>query len=223
MKAGNESYNSPEDIPEIIPIFPLSAALLLPGAHMPMNIFEPRYLSLIDDALRGDRLVGMIQPSFEDGEEEDTSKLCSVGCVGRITAIQEAGDGRYLLNLSGICRFRIINEQKPKNGYRRCKINLFVEDLLEDTDNTSDVNRDELLTTFKAYLDANDMEADWEGVSAASTEMLVNTLAMMSPYGPAEKQALLEAPDLRTRAETLIAITEFALARDADDTGVTLQ
>ena len=107
MKAGNKSYNSPEDIPEIIPIFPLSAALLLPGAHMPMNIFEPRYLSLIDDALRGDRLVGMIQPSFEDGEEEDTAKLCDVGCVGRITAIQEAGDGRYLLNLSGICRFRL--------------------------------------------------------------------------------------------------------------------
>lgn len=223
MKAGNESYNSPEDIPEIIPIFPLSAALLLPGAHMPLNIFEPRYLSLIDDAIRGDRLVGMIQPSFEDGEEEDTAKLCDVGCVGRITAIQEAGDGRYLLNLSGICRFRIISEQKPKNGYRRCKIKLFVEDLIEDAENTIGVDRDELLTTFKAYLDANDMEADWEGVSAASTEMLVNTLAMMSPYGPAEKQALLEAPDLRTRAETLIAITEFALAKDADDTGVTLQ
>ena len=95
--------------------------------------------------------------------------------------------------------------------------------LLEDAENTIGVDRDELLTTFKAYLDANDMEADWEGVSAASTEMLVNTLAMMSPYGPAEKQALLEAPDLRTRAETLIAITEFALAKDTDDTGVTLQ
>jgi Lon protease-like protein len=223
MKAGNKSYNSPEDIPEIIPIFPLSAALLLPGAHMPMNIFEPRYLSLIDDAIRGDRLIGMIQPSFEDGEEEDTSNLCSVGCVGRITAIQESGDGRYLLNLSGISRFRIVSEEKPQNGYRRCKIKLFVEDLLEDAENSSGVDRDELLTTFKAYLDANDMEADWEGVSAASTEMLVNTLAMMSPYGPAEKQALLEAPDLRTRAETLIAITEFALAKDADDTGVTLQ
>ena len=223
MKAGNKSYNSSEDIPEIVPIFPLSAALLLPGAHMPMNIFEPRYLSLIDDALRGDRLVGMIQPSFEDGEAEDTSKLCSVGCIGRITAIQEAGDGRYLLNLSGICRFRIVSEQKPKNGYRRCKVKLFVDDLLEDSDSSVGVDRDELLTTFKAYLDANDMEADWEGVSAASTEMLVNTLAMMSPYGPAEKQALLEAPDLQTRAQTLIAITEFALAKDTDDSGVTLQ
>lgn len=223
MKAGNKSYNHLDEIPDIIPVFPLSAALLLPGAHMPMNIFEPRYLSLIDDAIRGDRLVGMIQPSFEDGEAEDTSKLCSVGCVGRITAFQESGDGRYLLNLSGICRFRIISEEKPKNGYRRCRVKLFADDLVEDENSIHDVNRDELLTTFKAYLDANDMEADWEGVSAASTEMLVNTLAMMSPYGPAEKQALLEAPDLKSRAETLIAITEFALAKASDDTGATLQ
>ncbi len=223
MKAGNKSYNHIEDIPEIISIFPLSAALLLPGANMPLNIFEPRYLALIDDALRTDRLVGMIQPSFEAGEAEDTSKLCQVGCVGRVTAFQEAGDGRYLLNLSGICRFRIIKEDKPKNGYRRCKVKLFADDLIEEPDSVKDVDRDELLTTFKAYLDANDMEADWDGVSAASTELLVNTLAMMSPYGPAEKQALLEAPDLRTRAETLIALTEFALAKATDESGATLQ
>ncbi len=223
MKAGNESYNHIEDLPEVISIFPLSAALLLPGANMPMNIFEPRYLALVDDVLRTNRLIGMIQPSFEDGEAEDTSKLCQVGCIGRITAFQESGDGRYLLNLSGICRFRLVEEEKPRNGYRRGKVKLFAEDLNEEADSVKGVDREELLATFKAYLDANDMEADWEGVSAASTELLVNTLSMMSPYGPAEKQALLEAPDLKTRAETLIALTEFALAKATDDSGATLQ
>ncbi len=223
MKAGNESYNDVADIPEIIRIFPLSAALLLPGAHMPLNVFEPRYLSLVDDALKSDRLIGMIQPSFDEGEEKDTSNLCNIGCVGRITAYQEVGDGRYLLNLSGISRFRILTEAKSENGYRRCRVKLFAEDLIEDDSKAADVDREELLSTFKAYLDANEMEADWEGVSAASTEMLVNTLAMMSPYGPAEKQALLEAPDLKTRAETLIAITEFALAKTSQSTGTTLQ
>ena len=221
MKAGNESYNHVSDIPEVIPVFPLSAALLLPGAHMPLNVFEPRYLSLVDDAIKSDRLIGMVQPRFD--EEEDTSNLCQVGCVGRITAFQEVGDGRYLLNLSGISRFRILAEEAGKNGYRRCKVKLFADDLVEDEDKAVDVNREELLSTFKAYLDANEMEADWEGVSAASTEMLVNTLAMMSPYGPAEKQALLEAPDLKTRAETLIAITEFALAKTTESSGATLQ
>ncbi len=223
MKAGNESYNSVADVPNVIPVFPLSAALLLPGAHMPMNIFEPRYLSLVDDALKTDRLIGMIQPSFEAGEKEDTKNLCGVGCVGRITAFQEVGDGRYLLNLSGISRFRLLGEKRAKNGYRRFQIKLFAEDLIEDSKKSVDVNREELLATFKAYLDANEMDADWEGVAAASTEMLVNTLAMMSPYGPAEKQALLEAPDLKTRADTLIAITEFALAKTTDETGATLQ
>lgn len=223
MKAGNKSYNHTADIPETVSIFPLSAALLLPGAHMPLNVFEPRYVALVDDALRSDRLISMIQPSFAEGEDEDTSKLCPIGCVGRITALQEAGDGRYLVNLTGICRFRIVEEVAPKNGYRRCRIKLLAEDLVEDIESANMVNREELLSTFKAYLDANEMEADWEGVSAASTEMLVNTLAMMSPYGPAEKQALLEAPDLKTRADTLIAITEFALAKATDESGATLQ
>jgi Lon protease-like protein len=223
MKAGNKSYNHIDEIPEIIPIFPLSAALLLPGAHMPLNVFEPRYLAMVDDVLLTDRLIGMVQPSFDEGEKEDTAKLCQVGCVGRITAFQETGDGRYLLNLSGISRFRIVDESAPKNGYRRCHVKLFADDLNENQEMLDEVNREELLSTFKAYLDANEMEADWEGVSAASTEMLVNTLAMMSPYGPAEKQALLEAPDLKTRAETLIAITEFALAKASDDSGATLQ
>ena len=139
MKAGNESYNSVADVPDVVPVFPLSAALLLPGAHMPMNIFEPRYLSLVDDALKTDRLIGMIQPSFEAGEKEDTKNLCAVGCVGRITAFQEVGDGRYLLNLSGISRFRLLGEKRIKNGYRRFQIKLFAEDLIEDSRKSVDV------------------------------------------------------------------------------------
>jgi uncharacterized protein len=223
MQAGNRTYNVAKDVPECVPVFPLSGALLLPGGQMPLNIFEPRYLEMIDMAIRTDRVIGMIQPRFNgDAENKEKPELCAVGCLGRIASFSETGDGRYLVSLQGICRFRIKEELHVRTPFRQCRITPFASDLDEAAD-SEDVNRADLLRVFKAYLDANELEADWDSVKRAGNETLVNALSMMSPYGPAEKQALLEAPDLKSRAETLIALTEMALARDKDDPGRMLQ
>lgn len=224
MQAGNATYRSARDIPETAPVFPLAGALLLPGGQMPLNIFEPRYLEMIDAALRGDRLIGMIQPKFS-GETGDPDRpgLCAVGCLGRIASFAETGDGRYLISLQGVCRFRVAEELAVRTPFRQCRITPFGSDLDDSADAAACVDRVELLRVFRAYLDANELEADWDSVQRAGNDTLVNALSMMSPYGPAEKQALLEAPDLKSRAETLIAITEMALARDRDDFGKTLQ
>jgi len=225
MQVGNKSYRVESDIPEQVPVFPLSGALLLPGAQLPLNIFEPRYLSMLDDAMSSDRLIGVIQPALVDAKtnKAPVEDLCRVGCLGRITSFAETGDGRYVITLGGVCRFRIgeelVQEGKP---YRICRISPFLGDL-EAGDEGKDVDRKALLESFKAYLEANELEADWSSVERASTASLVNSLSMMSPYGPAEKQALLEADNLKIRAETLIAITEIALARDSDDHGPVLQ
>jgi uncharacterized protein len=216
MRAGNFSYVNANDIPETIALFPLSGALLLPGGQMPLNIFEPRYLAMIDHALATDRLIGMIQPAL-DGSE---NKLCNVGCLGRISSFAETGDGRYHLTLAGVCRFRMVEEATVKTPWRQAHITPFLGDL--ETPDGKDVDRSALLKAFKSFLEANSMDADWESVNRADNVMLVNSLSMMSPYGPAEKQALLEAPDLKARAETLVAITEIMLARNGE-TGSTLQ
>lgn len=225
MKAGNVSYTDILDLPDEVPVFPLTGALLLPAGNMPLNLFEPRYLAMFERALSSNRLIGMIQPRF-DAKENDKGEpaLCDVGCLGRITAFQESGDGRIILNLSGVARFRVLEELPGRDGYRIAKIAGFADDLDDSEEAEKAVDRDGLLQAFKAYLKANDMEADWDGVREASTRSLVNSLSMMSPYGPAEKQALLEAPDLKTRAETLVAITEMTLARNSgDDASGTLQ
>ncbi|GLS30154.1 hypothetical protein SAMN04488498_104139 [Mesorhizobium albiziae] len=223
MQAGNAHYRRSSDVPTVVPVFPLAAALLLPGGRMPLNIFEPRYLQMVDDAMSGRRLIGMVQPSLDNAVREDGEPLlCKVGCLGRITSLAETGDGRYLIALQGVCRFRVISELSVKTPFRQCRIASFGADLREEH-GAGEVNRPALLKAFRAYLDANGLEADWESVSRAENAMLVNALSMMAPYGAAEKQALLEAPDLKTRAETLIAITEMALARDQDDFGTSLQ
>jgi len=213
MKAGNTTYTKLDDLPEIVPVFPLSGAMLLPAANMPLNLFEPRYLAMFDDALGSDRMIGMIQPDPKTKEGEDEPKLCNIGCVGRITAFQETGDNRIMINLSGVSRFRVMEEVEGKNGYRRARIAGFADDLADSEQAENAVDREGLLKTFRDFLEANDLEADWDGVREASTETLVNSLSMMSLFGPAEKQALLEAPDLKTRAETLVAITEILLAK----------
>jgi Lon protease-like protein len=225
MQVGNKSYRVETDIPEQVPVFPLSGALLLPGAQLPLNIFEPRYLAMFDDAMSSNRLIGVIQPALVGSKtgKGPVEDLCRVGCLGRITSFAETGDGRYVITLGGVCRFRI-GEELEQGGkpYRMCRISAFFGDL-EAGDQGADVDRKALLDSFKAYLEANDLEADWSSVERASTESLVNSLSMMSPYGPAEKQALLEADNLKVRAETLIAITEIALARDSDNYGPVLQ
>ena len=225
MQVGNKSYRVETDIPEQVPVFPLSGALLLPGAQLPLNIFEPRYLAMFDDAMSSNRLIGVIQPALTDSKagKGPVEDLCQVGCLGRITSFAETGDGRYVITLGGVCRFRIGAEfEQAGKPYRICRISAFLGDL-EARDRGAEVDRKALLDSFKAYLEANDLEADWSSVERASTESLVNSLSMMSPYGPAEKQALLEADNLKVRAETLIAITEIALARDSDEHGPVLQ
>ena len=216
MKAGNGSYHAPEDIPEVIPVFPLSGALLLPRGQMPLNIFEPRYLAMVDAALAGERIIGMIQPEGDEDQPILRPTLRRIGCAGRITSFSETGDGRYMITLTGIARFRTIEEVATGEPFRRFRVTArpFEVDFVAAA-GEEDVDRKSLLATFRAYLDANDLEADWESVNGASNEALVNALSMISPYGPAEKQALLEAPDLKTRAETLVALTEIVLARDA--------
>ena len=223
MQAGNAHYRLAKDLPSTIPIFPLEGALLLPGGRMPLNIFEPRYLQMVDEAVAGSRLIGVIQPRLDGALREDGEpELCNVGCAGRIIAFSETGDGRYLISLQGVFRFRIAHELTVKTPFRQVKPAPFLADL-DDDPAANEIDRPALLKAFRAYLQANDLEADWESVSRAENAMLVNALSMMAPYGPAEKQALLEAADLKTRAETLIAITEMALARENEDFGSSLQ
>lgn len=223
MQAGNARYRTQKDLPESVPVFPLSGALLLPGGRLPLNIFEPRYLEMIDHALGGLRLVGMIQPRLDGAVREDGEpELCDVGCIGRLTSCAETGDGRYLVSLQGVCRFRVAGELSVKTPFRQSRITPFIADLDAEA-GAGEVDRPALLKTFRAYLKANDLDADWDSISRAENATLVNALSMMAPYGPAEKQALLEAADLKTRAETLIAMTEIELARDDDEFGSSLQ
>lgn len=220
---GNKDYRTLDDLPSSIPIFPLTGALLLPRGQLPLNIFEPRYVAMIDAALASDRMIGIIQPALETSSEPNQD-LCQVGCAGRLISFTESGDGRYLITLYGACRFKIEQELEAITPFRQVRPDWtpFLDDL-KDENIAEDVNREELLRTFRSYLDANDMEADWDSIQNTETEMLVNALSMMSPYGPAEKQALLEAETLKARADTLIAITEFSLARNDADGDTILQ
>jgi uncharacterized protein len=211
----NAQYRRPIDLPEVIPVFPLPGALLLPRGQMPLNIFEPRYLAMIDDALRdGHRLIGMIQPDAAHAGSADEPRLYKIGCVGRITHLAESGDGRYLIELTGVARFRVEQELPVKTDYRQCRVTFvpFADDFIARKGEGA-VDRAAVLAALRAFMQANDLKADWEGIDQAPNEALVNALSMMSPYGPAEKQALLEAPDLKTRAELLVAITEIELAK----------
>ena len=211
----NAEYRGPADLPEIIPVFPLAGALLLPRGQMPLNIFEPRYLQMVDDALRdGHRLIGMIQPDVTHSNDSDRPSLFKVGCVGRMTQIAESGDGRYILELTGVSRFMITEEMSVSTPYRQCRVDYFpfIDDFTARK-GEEDVDRQALLNALTNFLKANRLKVDWEGIESAPNEALVNALAMMSPYGPAEKQALLEAPNLKTRAEILIAVTEMDLAK----------
>ncbi len=211
----NADYRGPADLPEVIPVFPLPGALLLPRGQMPLNIFEMRYLAMVDDALRdGHRLIGMIQPDLTHSASEDKPELFHVGCAGRITQFAESGDGRYILELTGVSRFKVVEELTVLTPYRQCKVDFFAyADDLTARKGEDDVDRKRLLEVLTDFLRVNDLKVDWNGIENAPNEALVNALAMMSPYGPPEKQAMLEAADLKTRAEILIAVTEMDLAK----------
>ena len=207
-------YKGPADCPAVIPVFPLPGALLLPRGQMPLNIFEPRYLAMVDDALRGERIVGMIQPDADGGGPPMAPKLYRVGCAGRLTQFAETGDGRYLISLTGISRFRIESELAVTTPYRRCQVSYdsFGADF-EARAGEEAVDREGVLKALRDFVDSNDLKVDWAGIEEAPNEALVNALCMMSPFGVREKQAMLEACDLKTRAEVLIAVTEMELVR----------
>lgn len=221
MSVKDNKYKNISDIPKIIPVFPLEGALLLPRGNMPLNIFEPRYLTMIDSALADDRVIGIVQPSQSGEQCEEGPVLNDIGCLGRISAFQEADDGRYLINLKGVCRFHIDEEIVGMSGYRRATIVPFLSDLKPSSG--EGIDRNLMLSTFKRFLNANNMETDWDAIEKTEDEALVIALCMMSPYGAAEKQALLEADDLKTRADTLIALTEIALAKNPQDPESVLQ
>ncbi|PNG26784.1 LON peptidase substrate-binding domain-containing protein [Methylocella silvestris] len=207
----NHVYGGPDDLPPSLPIFPLAKALLLPRGQLPLNIFEPRYMAMVDDALKGNRLVGMIQPNPEAKKSE---ALFQVGCVGRITQLAETGDGRYLLTLTGVARFKIIEEIDALTPYRQARVD-YAPFSIDFSPRAGEemVDRDGLLRTLRSFAESNELQLDWDSINEAPNEALVNALAMMSPFGPREKQALLEATDLKGRADVLVAITEIELAR----------
>ena len=203
-------YSVVEDLPSIVPVFPLTGAVLLPRGELPLNIFESRYLAMVDAALAGARIIGMIQPT----QHEDnvlTPALAKVGCAGRITNYRETDDRRVLITLNGVCRFRVAEELVVKTPYRQIRPDYspFAADLVSET--AGDFPRERLLGALKTYLSKRDMKADWRSVMEAPPEMLVNVLAMACPFEPAEKQALVEAPSWSERLNTLLAILEMSL------------
>ena len=203
----NRPYESLARLPSVIPVFPLSGALLLPRGELPLNIFEPRYLAMIDEAMKIDRLIGMIQPSLSPAPSGSDASLESVGCLGRITQLSETGDGRYLLNLTGVIRFRVAEELNAITPYRQCRIAMgeFATDLAFDPAENS-VDRSGVIDAFRQFSEARHLQVDWAGIEAAPTEALINALVMMAPFKPTEKQALLEAENIALRAQRLISI-----------------
>ena len=222
-------YASPEDLPGRIPIFPLGGALLLPRGQLPLNIFEPRYVAMTNAAISGDRIVGMVQPAGEEaiaqqGDADAKPEVYPVGCAGRITTFSETEDGRIVITLTGISRFRILEEMATVTPYRmvRPDFDSFSDDLSPGLQQDK-VDRERLLDVFRRYLAAHQLEADWDSVNRSSNESLVNTLSMISPYPPSEKQALLEAEDVVNRSEVLIALTEMALSATSGEPESRLQ
>ena len=208
---------TPADLPETLPVFPLPGALMLPRARLPLNIFEPRYLAMLDDALKTEhRLIGMIQPLEKTGDGPPT--LRKIGCAGRITSLSETEDGRYLIALSGVCRFRVKNEVDGFTPYRRVAADWsgFERDL-ESDDKDKDFDREGFLDLLRRYFEAARLSSDWDSLKEADEEMLINSLSMLCPFAVEEKQALLEAPRLAERRETICALMEFAIASRGDE------
>ena len=198
-----------QDLPRTIPIFPLNGALLLPGGRLPLNIFEPRYLAMIADALTSShRLIGMIQSNEIDTQDGMPPMIYSTGCVGKISSFEETPDGRNLISLDGLVRFNVVEELEMKDGYRR--VNVSYDRFKHDLDVvTPDVDRDALLKALKKYFDQKGFTADWDAIRSCDSEKLVTTLSMICPFGVQDKQALLEADTVTTRALTLTALLEM--------------
>ncbi len=212
---------STADLPATIPVFPLPGALLLPRARLPLHIFEPRYLAMLDDTLKTDhRLIGMVQPRSVPGS--DTKKLQGIGCAGRVTQFSETEDGRYMITLSGICRYRLKREVSGFTPYLKADVvwDGFDRDL-GDEETDPGFDRDRFLDLLGRFFDDRNLSTDWDSLKGAEDELLINSLSMLCPFEPEDKQALLEAPSLSTRRETLVTLIEYALR--AGDTGEMMQ
>ncbi|MDI1280278.1 LON peptidase substrate-binding domain-containing protein [Brevundimonas sp.] len=208
-----QGYIKAADLPQVVPVFPLPGTILLPRGQLPLNIFEPRYLNMIDDAMAGDRILAMIQPS---GGPADLPILSPVGCVGRITSFAETSDGRYLVTLTGCARFRVTAELPTQGPYRqvRADYSAYAADLVSPPTDL-EMDREPFLDALRAYLENRGLEIDWDTAESAPPEALINSLSMALPFEPAEKQALIEAMTLMDRAEVLTALMRI----DAADTG----
>lgn len=211
-------YEGPRDLPAIIPLFPLAGAIFFPRANLPLNVFEPRYLEMIDHAMRGARIVGMIQPS---GGPEVRPHLFDVGCIGRITSYGETDDGRMVISLRGICRFRIAEELTVMTPYRQARVDYapYTEDFAEIDVGSAEAmfDREGYLDTLRLYLKTIQVQIDWDWVEKAPVEVLINAFAMLAPLGPQEKQALLEARTLEERTAGALTLMQLAVAESGSD------
>lgn len=209
-----QGYVKVTDLPQVVPVFPLDGALLLPRGQLPLNIFEPRYLNMVDDAMAGERVIGMIQTV---GGQRARPDLANVGCIGRVTAYSETSDGRYLVTLTGVARFRVTAELPVQTPYRQVQVDYeaFHEDLKPSPEDFA-FDREHFLDALKAYLARRALDVDWATAEAAPEEALVNSLSMALPFDPAEKQALLEADSLVDRRKALTALLKIDAADPSD-------
>ncbi len=214
------------DLPDTIPVFPLPGALMLPRARLPLHIFEPRYLAMIEDCLKTKhRLIGMIQPRDTPASEKRAAEkrpgeksLQTIGCAGRVTGFSETEDGRYMITLSGISRYKVKEEVQGFTPYRRCLVDWgpFGRDL-GPTEHDPGFRRDAFMALLGRYFTRLELSTDWDSLKEAEPELLINSLSMLCPFSPEDKQALLEAPTLDTRRETMVTLIEFALRGGADE------
>ena len=215
-------FDLPLDLlPTEIPIFPLPGALLMPRGHMPLNLFEPRYLNMADDALGSGRMIGMIQPlEFQPDPVPEDSALYTVGCAGRIISFSETEDSRLMITLKGICRFNVAEELPGENGYRRIVADYSPYRADLEPEPAVNLDREKLLGLLRSYFESNGIKIDWETIDKASDHYLITSLAMICPFGVGEKQALLEAPTLTDTCNVLITLIEMAV-QSGGDTPVT--
>lgn len=220
-------YRRISDLPDKLPVFPLRGAILLPRATLPLNVFEPRYLALLDHVISSNRVLGIIQPQATDQDEESPQggdvPLKDIGCAARVTGFQELDDGRLMISLTGVARFRSTSELVTDKPFRTLNVSFaeFEDDLTHGAGEER-VDREKLLEVLHDFLQARQLQADWKAINNAPTELLVNSLSTISPFGPEEKQALLEAKDLEQRAEVLTTLALMELASD-DRSGGSVQ
>ncbi|WP_292063916.1 LON peptidase substrate-binding domain-containing protein [Brevundimonas sp. UBA7664] len=214
-----QGYVKAADLPQVIPVFPLPGVILLPRGQLPLNIFEPRYLNMIDDAMAGDRIIGMVQPQL------GPQGLSPIGCAGRITSFAETSDGRYLITLTGCARFRLASEIPTQTPYRQIRADFgpFETDLSPPPVDDIGLDRDGLLDALRAYLETRGLDIDWDTAETAPPEALVNSLSMALPFDPPEKQALLEAASLTDRSAVLTALLTIDAASDGDGEAPSMQ